>query len=422
MSLYPGKTLTKVEFPLYTVPAVDTEQYLTFYVCKGLTLNAVPTSMKEYRIKITTDQLANATLVTESNYSSLGYSNNGHVGKYLVREWITATEFFDVSANEYVDEIAIASDENIAWQKWGDNSISVMFKKNSEKENLYQLTDTKKIYSNSVSTTVDLHVNWYLKEDFDYSAYIEEVKANNEVAELKAVLSGKSVSILGDSISTYSGVSECESPWYGTGGSNTTLLQSETWWQQIIDTYDMELLVNDSIGGAGVYTAYNQTSPTATSGFLRADNLKTDTENPDYVFVFMGTNDKETLGSFAETIADTTLITDNGDGSFAYGTPNSFSDACYIMLNKIVNQNPDAKVYYMLSYSARAQSTYNAVIKEFCDYLGITTIDLGETALINYSGNLELVDGASSVHPNAKGMDIITDKVVADLKEDLLNN
>ena len=425
MSLIEGKTLTKVDFPLYTVPSIDEDQYLTFYVVGGLVPDNAPTYVKEYKVCITKEQLTNAILVTNENYESLGFSDAGFAirGLYFVGEWITATKFYDVENDKWIDELTLLGDQNIAWQKIGNNDVSLMFKDNAEQENLHQmgyLPNFGYYYDTDVLTKVDLHVNWYVK-NYNYSTHLKQLYDANQEIILKNLLSGKSVSILGDSISTYSGVSEVESPWYGQGGSNTILKQAETWWQQLIDSYNMELLVNDSVGGAGVYTAYDQTSPTSTSGYLRADNLKTNTENPDYVFVFMGANDKETLGSFDETISNPSLVIDNENGTYSYATPNSFADACYIMLHKIKKQNPNAKIYYLLPYTTRAQSKYNAVISEFCDYLNIYTIDLGETELINYSGNLNLVDGETSCHPNATGMDLITNKIIEELKKQLIN-
>ena len=68
---------------------------------------------------------------------------------------------------------------------------------------------------------------------------------------------GKKVSILGDSISTYEGVSNNtaynatigENLVYYTEGLHGVSLH-DTWWQQVIDTLDMELCVNNSWSGS----------------------------------------------------------------------------------------------------------------------------------------------------------------------------
>ena len=69
---------------------------------------------------------------------------------------------------------------------------------------------------------------------------------------------GKTMSILGDSISTYAGVSN-NTAYNSTIGSNAVYYssgslggQQETWWQQAIDALGMQLLVNNSWSGSCV--------------------------------------------------------------------------------------------------------------------------------------------------------------------------
>ena len=74
-----------------------------------------------------------------------------------------------------------------------------------------------------------------------------------------SVFAGKKVSILGDSISTFEGVSNNTAynstiggNWiYYTDGLHGVSLH-DTWWQQIIDTLDMELCVNNSWSGSKI--------------------------------------------------------------------------------------------------------------------------------------------------------------------------
>ncbi len=67
--------------------------------------------------------------------------------------------------------------------------------------------------------------------------------------------SGKKVSILGDSISTYTGISNNAkynstlNKNIGFYPANDVTEKEETWWQQVIDALGMELCVNNSSGG-----------------------------------------------------------------------------------------------------------------------------------------------------------------------------
>ena len=85
------------------------------------------------------------------------------------------------------------------------------------------------------------------------------VSVNFEIES--TVLSGKKISILGDSISTYEGVSNNASfnktiglnnRYYETGASKALPTQNLTYWGQLIEKYGMELCVNNSTGGGKV--------------------------------------------------------------------------------------------------------------------------------------------------------------------------
>ncbi len=116
--------------------------------------------------------------------------------------------------------------------------------------------------------------------------------------EVKEALKGKYVSVLGDSLSTYQGVSN-------SGSTNTTtsvnnayynggLLDKweETWWGQVISRYDMKLLVNNSSSDSWL----SKPDGNVKAGYERAKELAANTGDlngttPDIVFLHMGTND-----------------------------------------------------------------------------------------------------------------------------------
>lgn len=102
---------------------------------------------------------------------------------------------------------------------------------------------------------------------------------------------GKRLSILGDSISTYRGVSN-------NGEDNLTIQHNPsfyaepfplegTYWMRLIDELGMTLCVNNSWSGGNLSGMDNPDS-----GVNRAKHLSKDSgENPDAVIVFMGIND-----------------------------------------------------------------------------------------------------------------------------------
>lgn len=106
------------------------------------------------------------------------------------------------------------------------------------------------------------------------------------------MLKGKHLSILGDSISTYYGVSNDPSA-NPTLRLNHTYYSDEhfpremTYWQIIIDSLGLELCVNNSYSG-GLLSGINDPH----SGVNRARELsRTDGTDPDIIIIFMGIND-----------------------------------------------------------------------------------------------------------------------------------
>jgi len=251
-------------------------------------------------------------------------------------------------------------------------------------------------------------------------------------------LVGKYISILGDSISSYEGYSNDTSV-------NTTLGQNapsslynpkkstfinmpveDTWWMQLINKTGMKLLVNNTWGGSRVFGDTDSSVRYNTYQY-RWDNLHSDVgalkgTNPDIILVFIGVNDlrsnNNTIGSF-ETINFDALIKDN-NGEYTYSTPTTFAEAYAVMMHKIANKYPDAKIYCAnslpkgaidVSLTDAQIENVNSIIFGIADKFGINKVDLchnlqlPETYVTEYT-----VDG---LHPNAKGMDLIT-KVFVD--------
>ena len=105
------------------------------------------------------------------------------------------------------------------------------------------------------------------------------------------MLKNKKLSILGDSISTYKGVSDDTS-------SNSTLIYNpyyyrdplpldKTYWRLVMEKFELTLCVNNSWSGGNLSGRDNPNS-----GVNRANNLARDDGSiPDIVIVFMGIND-----------------------------------------------------------------------------------------------------------------------------------
>ena len=102
-----------------------------------------------------------------------------------------------------------------------------------------------------------------------------------------------SVSILGDSYSTFEGYITPENnlSWYfldhGNKGNDVVAVE-QTWWHQLLKKNGWKLCVNNSYSGSTISsTGYNKEDYTDRSFVTRANNLG----NPDIILIFGATND-----------------------------------------------------------------------------------------------------------------------------------
>lgn len=237
----------------------------------------------------------------------------------------------------------------------------------------------------------------------------------DKVENAVTALTGKKVSILGDSISTFTGVSNNAEVNATIGDNevfyNTQLTQADTWWQQAIDNNGMSLLVNNAWAGSNVATNYDNTEKGGCTD--RAVNLhNVDNVTPDIIAVYMGINDcgcLTELGEFDE-------ISDIWDGTQYVGDTEKFATAYAIMIHKIKTAYANADVFLFTlprngylwkgtkeQYNA-LQDEYNKMIYKIAETFGCTVVDLATSVGENYEEYLLSDD----IHPNAKGMDVIT--------------
>ena len=244
----------------------------------------------------------------------------------------------------------------------------------------------------------------------------------------KLSFEGKTISILGDSISTFANISDDSTVNATLSGSTVYYSQGSlggyrhTWWQQVIDTLGMELLVNNSWSG----TCVLKTRGTVGAYIDRCVQLHNDRtgEQPDVIAVFLGTNDysyyQSTLGTAEIDYA--ALITDCGDGTFDYAKPTTTCEAYAIMLHKMTQRYPDAEIYCLGMLSRRdpdhdgrevvpPPTSFNAELKAIVERFGGTYVDV-ESCIPATASEFDRYMSDRRVHPNAAGMDKITEAVV----------
>ena len=245
----------------------------------------------------------------------------------------------------------------------------------------------------------------------------------------------KTISILGASMSTYTGISN-NADTNSTIGNNAVyytegrhgVYANDTWWMQVANDLGLRLLVNNSWSGSSLLYTRNGTVGAYVE---RCVQLHDDTgdnagEEPDIIGIQMGTNDyqyfKDTLGT--ADISYDTLIVDNGDGTYTYAEPTTSLEAAAIVMHKISVRYPEAEVYY-LNLSQRVDitdetagilETFNENLATVCAHFGVTIVDIYNSGITQENFDTYIGDGR--VHPNCFGMDAYTEA----FKKALLGN
>lgn len=226
------------------------------------------------------------------------------------------------------------------------------------------------------------------------------------------------ISILGDSISTFKGYNPVD---YKVFYEENNCMRADikdtlnTWWGQVIQKLNGELLVNNSWSGSRVTKLPGSTNvfPSACSE-ERTCGLHIECADscymPDDIIIFLGVND----WSFAAKHGD---IDDHPDDNEYFGT------AYRLMLSRIKFNYPKSRIWCCTlcsTYMSDNQNFefpevlngndinyYNYTISKVAHDMGCNVIDL-----YSYNTPYDTIDGT---HPNKSGMNTIADLVVREM-------
>ena len=298
------------------------------------------------------------------------------------------------------------------------------------------------VFRNNATATKDAEI-------YGYCAVCDDMMVTTleGTAELmQAAFSGLKISILGDSISTFDGVSNGKgadtsnstikgngSYYYKTHNQALNITLENTWWQQVIDTLGADRLVVNSWGGAAVVPV--KTCPGSYND--RALQLHDDTGDdagtiPDIVFIYLGTND---VNVNAANIGSYEAINFAGLDDLALLDPSQLTvaEGYAIMLDNIQRAYPGVEIYCLnvlpcTTYDNNttkltALSNYNDMLKKLADHMGAHYVDLYGASGITRE-NLETYmppddsdDTPNRYHPNDLGMNLIAECVMDVIRE-----
>ena len=251
----------------------------------------------------------------------------------------------------------------------------------------------------------------------------EESDLKSDFSDEALKFKGKVISVLSASTSTFAGYipvadgfNLAHRPRYPQDDLLTNV--NDTWWMQVIHALNAKLGINDSWAGSTVSNFQDTNSgdlgPDACMASLtRIQNLGAN-GTPDVILFFGAGNDMGrgvTLGSFDPATAPTEV-------DLTVSKWDSFADAYVAAIMRLQHFYPDAEIIVMTTYAMPSYVTtakldkYGPVIQAICDHYGVRCIDLR-----NCGVTYEMLP--DKIHPNAEGMDHITDAVLDTLVQDV---
>ena len=319
----------------------------------------------------------------------------------------------------------------------------------------FQVTNGKD-GSESGGSGTNVEANPILEGNEDF---LKSIEIGNTKYSTKPDLSGKVISIMGDSISTYAGwIPNSEGKDDGTGtlmhaifypnyGSYVNNV-SMTWWHKLIfDKFKAKLGVNESWSGSFVgnnkdtnsatptscHAPGNDTGPdTCMAGMTRIKRLSAN-GTPDIIYVYGGTNDIAQPGTPGESLGNFDSSVDYSSVDTTSTKWSTFVDAYRTMLQRMQYLYPKSKIIallptYCVNYYNRTNlDAWVEQIKNICDYFGVNYIDLRACGITwsnsSSSRNAKGIQtlGDSNIHPNDLGHTMIADYVEAETYK-ILNN
>ena len=250
----------------------------------------------------------------------------------------------------------------------------------------------------------------------DFFGLGEIVKPDDSTEEY-IDLNGKKVSILSDSNSTYAGVSNNTNA-NSTIGNNYIFFPAyqindigETWWAQVIENTNCELLVNNSSSGAKASGDAIDNGWQDRCVQLHGDKTE-EAVNPDIIFIRLGGNDFNggvECGTF-------TQLSEIWTEESGYITPTNYAQALAIILHKATTKYQDADVFvFNLLYrnvDATKLAAYNEQIAYIAEYFGCTLVDWA--SVTEFDPAVHTSDG---IHYNESGMKLVAKCVIDTLTE-----
>lgn len=245
-------------------------------------------------------------------------------------------------------------------------------------------------------------------------------------------LKGKKLSLLGDSISAYTGTIPGGYDAYYTGSNSGVDNPKQMWWSVLCDRLGMVPLVINGYSGSAVTQLEDSAhvSKIPMSSDERCSGLDDGTNNPDIIIIAGGVNDY----TYAQSAQSEPL---EWDGLTAPTLGDSFTEAYACMIKKLQTNYPNAIVValstwftmrgddngYTLTHTVGnnkyTQQNYNDKIRYVAEQMHIPYIDVSNIGFNRNNFYPTYASDSSTIptHPNANGQRVMGEAIARKLPE-----
>ena len=262
---------------------------------------------------------------------------------------------------------------------------------------------------------------------YDYIAFSDgdgDIFAEYKIGNwIKRKNCGKKISIVGDSISSYYGQMPSGTGWNPQYGKPNGIYAdvtdfSKMWFSIVAEGIEGSVLFSAS--GGGTMVCGNSADSTGLVGCsqARVDLCSKNGQDPDIIFIAMGTNDCGTgkIGTSTITIGDFGYQT----AIPSSGIITSFPTAYALLITRLMTTYPNANIYCLTipargtsprntGASGKTVAQFNAEIRKIAGMFYVGIVDTDQCGITSYNRSLYLPD---NLHPNAAGHLAIARKVL----------
>ena len=364
--------------------------------------------------------------------------------------------WIDLDVSEY--GIVLAEDESLAFFAAGNTLIPYYTKDLTVKTLIESYAENATGFLTGLGGSVGVNIhalifNVTMERNYTVGSATNQAILANEAAEaeklaaLKQLYEGKTVSVIGDSISTFQGYSNNtdynstiggNAVYYGPNSNISSVEQ--TYWMKVINALDMELCVNNSWSAGRVFGKSAESY--ADSAVYRSIQLHNNEGiTPDVILFFMGINDINNnvpFGNLLTKLSDENTRAENlaiidawfnevlakNETPVGGSTYTTFQEAYALSLYRMkttyasaeifcLNLMPCEKYFNNNGGTLDLMEEYNYFYELMVDYFDLNLVDQYSAVYQNYYTYTPYYTNATDLlHPNAGGHTKMAERIL----------